>query len=91
MNSLVEYGGKFQEMIDGRDDDAPFEELAGGAKIASLFKKDFEKSLQDIDVLADISPRQLRNIIKNSAGLNGGLFIPDEAFQVSNTRPLVAY
>lgn len=83
LNCLVEYGGKFQEMIDGRDDDAPFEELSGGAKIAMLFKKDFEKSLRSIDVLADISPRQLRNIIKNSSGLNGGLFIPDEAFQVS--------
>ena len=68
LNSLVEYGGKFQEMIDGRDDDAPFEEIAGGAKIASLFKKDFEKSLKDIDVLADISPRQLRNIIKIALG-----------------------
>ena len=83
LNSLVEYGGKFQEMIDGRDDDAPFEEIAGGAKIASLFKKDFEKSLKDIDVLADISPRQLRNIIKNSSGLNGGSSFPMKPFRWS--------
>jgi dynamin 1-like protein len=41
-----------------------------------------------VDVLDSLSPAQLRNIIRNASGLSGGLFIPDEAFQVVIRRAL---
>ncbi len=82
LNTCVAYSNKFREMMEGRDDDAPIHELSGGAKINALFGSQFEKSLRQIDVLEELTPSQLRNIIRNSSGLGGGLFIPDEAFQV---------
>lgn len=82
LNSTVEYAQKFREMMEGRDDDADINQISGGAKIASLFRGKFVNELDKIDVLESLSPSQLRNIIRNASGLSGGLFIPDEAFQV---------
>ena len=79
---MGEYSEKFRQMMEGRDDDADINQISGGAKILSLFDGTFVNELQNIDVLESLSPSQLRNIIRNSSGLSGGLFIPDEAFQV---------
>jgi replication fork clamp-binding protein CrfC len=82
LQSVGEYSEKFRQMMEGRDDDADINQISGGAKILSLFDGTFVNELQNIDVLESLSPSQLRNIIRNSSGLSGGLFIPDEAFQV---------
>ena len=82
LNSTIEYAEKFRQMMEGRDDDADMNQISGGAKIASLFRGKFVNELNKIDVLESLSPSQLRNIIRNASGLSGGLFIPDEAFQV---------
>lgn len=80
LNSVVDYANKFREMIEGSDDGAPIEGIVGGAKIAAMFRGELATQVNGVDVLGQMSPAQLRNIIRNSAGLGGGLFIPDQAF-----------
>jgi GTP-binding protein EngB required for normal cell division len=82
LNTVVGYAQKFKSRMEGTDDEADIDTFCGGAKIKSLFKGKFRKSISDVDVLEKLSPAQIRNIISNSGGLKGGLFIPDEAFHV---------
>ena len=80
LGCVVGYAQKFQERMEGSDDQVSHAVLSGGAKIRALFSGDFKSSIQNIDILGNMPPGQIRNIIKNSGGLKGGLFIPGEAF-----------
>ena len=82
LGCIVGYAQKFKDKMEGNDDDATIDQLTGGAKLRSLFKGQFLKNIENVDVLSSLAPAQIRNIINNSGGLKGGLFIPDEAFQV---------
>ena len=75
-------------MIEGRDQDMSDGEIGGGAKIAELLHGPFRQTIEDVDVMDAMSPAQLRNIIRNAGGLGGGLFIPDEAFQLVIRRAI---
>eukprot|EP00948_MAST-09A_sp_MAST-9A-sp1_P001910 g1910.t1 len=82
LKALVNYASTFKARIEGHDDTAPTDDLSGGAAIGAIFESTFKSEINSIDVLEDMTAHQIRNIIRNTQGLMGGLFIPDEAFHV---------
>ncbi|XP_060850884.1 dynamin-1-like protein [Rhopalosiphum padi] len=54
--------------------------LNGGAAIAKYFKTTYNKEINDIDPMHDLSPQYIFNVINNASGTNMGVFMPTDAF-----------
>lgn len=88
LDTIIGYGKRFKETMAGNDEDLPIDSLAGGAKIQKIFRVTLRQSIDDISVLTALSPVQVRNIISNTCGMSGGLFIPNEAFEIIIRRAI---
>ena len=66
----------------------PAGDLFGGARIAYIFNQDFARKVVKIGCLDKFTEQEIRTTIRNCVGLRGGLFIPDQSFEVMVKRAI---
>ncbi|CAG9463279.1 unnamed protein product [Pedinophyceae sp. YPF-701] len=79
---LQGYSERFASMLDGRSEDLPTSELAGGARIRHVFEKTLRQELEALDPLSDLSDEDIRTAVANSGGVKGTLMIPTAPFEI---------
>ncbi|CAK0784287.1 hypothetical protein CVIRNUC_007491 [Coccomyxa viridis] len=79
---LDSYAVRYSEMLDGRSEHLPVNELAGGARIRHIFLDIFMNGLQDLNPSSELTDEDVRTAIKNSGGVRGSLLIPDAPFEL---------
>lgn len=87
--SIVDsYSGRFAAALQGRGDQLPLEELAGGARIRHIFLNVFNPALDDLDPASELTDDEIRTAIKNSGGITGSLLIPEAPFEMLVKRAI---
>lgn len=81
LQSLSTYADKFKTTIGGMGDEVQSQRLAGGARIAYIFRETFGKKILETDYVQEVSDKEITTTIRNAIGLRGGLFIPDHSFE----------
>lgn len=69
----------YKASLDGQAD-LGYKGLNGGASITKYFKINFNKDINEIDPLQDLSPDYIINVINNASGTSMGVFMPTGAF-----------
>lgn len=80
LDLITQLANSYRALLDGQSNNISLTELQGGAKIASYFKTVFNKEIDEIDPLYNLSNTEIINVIKNASGTNTGVFMPDQAF-----------
>ncbi|EIE21671.1 hypothetical protein COCSUDRAFT_37405 [Coccomyxa subellipsoidea C-169] len=85
---LDSYAVRYSEMLDGRSEHLPVNELAGGARIRHIFLDIFVNGLQELNPSSELTDDDVRTAIKNSGGVRGSLLIPDAPFELLVRRAI---
>jgi len=88
LTTLTRYAEQFADMIDGHTEDVSSTELSGGARVAHVYEDHFAKQVDDMNILQRMTSREIQTIIRNCIGIRGGLFIPDQSFEVVIKRAI---
>ena len=89
LKALSAFTDHFREAMDGTAEHAP-NDLYGGARIAFIFNQDFLRKVNKIGCFDKVSEQEIRTTIRNCVGMRGGLFIPDQSFEVMVKRAIRA-
>jgi len=79
---VTDYHERFCATLDGKNEDMPTNELAGGARIRHIFQEIFATALEELDPSRDLSDAEIRTAIQNSGGVGGSLMIPEAPFEI---------
>lgn len=79
---LHSYAESFARMLDGRSEQLPTNELAGGARIRHIFQDIFVRGLDGLDPCKELTEADIRTAIRNSGGVKGSLLIPEVPFEL---------
>lgn len=82
LQQIMKFVAAFTSAINGTDTDIHTHELAGGAKIFSVFEKIFRPSIDQLDILAGIKDVDILTAIKNASGTRPCLYVPQSAFEM---------
>ncbi|KDD75260.1 dynamin, partial [Helicosporidium sp. ATCC 50920] len=85
---LDAYARRFGEMLDGRGEHLPVDQLAGGARLRHVFHDIFRGGLEALDPGAQLSDDDVRTAIRNSGGVKGALLIPEAPFELLVRRAI---
>lgn len=88
LSILDAYSGRFAAALQGRGDQLPLKELAGGARIRHIFLNVFNPALDDLDPASELTDDEIRTAIKNSGGITGSLLIPEAPFELLVQRAI---
>ena len=88
LKALTNFNDHFREVMDGASEAHPSTDLYGGARIAYIFNQDFIRKINKIGCLDKVSEQEIRTTIRNCVGMRGGLFIPDQSFEVMVKRAI---
>uniref|UniRef100_A0AC34GP64 Dynamin GTPase n=1 Tax=Panagrolaimus sp. ES5 TaxID=591445 RepID=A0AC34GP64_9BILA len=56
--------------------------LSGGARICSIFFDEFDRNIESIDSMGELTCEEVLSVIKNGAGLKPAMFIPEKSFDI---------
>ncbi|VUZ50004.1 unnamed protein product, partial [Hymenolepis diminuta] len=76
------FSEKFVNAIDGHSGAISVDSLSGGAEINRIFHERFPLDLFEIQIDEKALRREIAYAIRNVQGIRGGLFTPDQAFDV---------
>ncbi|KAH3731783.1 dynamin GTPase [Pelomyxa schiedti] len=82
---LTKFSNDFCAIIDGKSigtQQISLTELTGGARISYIFNEIYSYCLSNMDPIRDLSPQDLRTVIKNATGPRASLFIPESSFEL---------
>ncbi|KAH3765574.1 dynamin GTPase [Pelomyxa schiedti] len=82
---LTKFSNDFCAIIDGKSigtQQISLTELTGGARISYIFNEIYSYCLNGMDPLRDLTPHDLRTVIKNATGPRASLFIPESSFEL---------
>eukprot|EP01106_Pelomyxa_sp_JSP_P006472 TRINITY_DN2041_c0_g2_i2.p1 TRINITY_DN2041_c0_g2~~TRINITY_DN2041_c0_g2_i2.p1 ORF type:complete len:524 (-),score=173.87 TRINITY_DN2041_c0_g2_i2:100-1671(-) len=84
LHILTTFSTQFNSTIDGISGSSLIsqKELNGGARISYIFNEIFATHVASIDPLKDLSPHDLRTIIRNATGPRASLFVPESSFEL---------
>uniref|UniRef100_A0AC34FXV1 Dynamin-type G domain-containing protein n=1 Tax=Panagrolaimus sp. ES5 TaxID=591445 RepID=A0AC34FXV1_9BILA len=77
---LSRYSSAYITTLDGSSTDVESSDLIGGARICSIFYEEFEKDINSIDSMGDLTVEEVLSAIKNSSGLKPPILIPERSF-----------
>ena len=77
----MKFSTSFSAAISGQSTNIHNHEIAGGAKIFTVFEKVFRPAIQSQDILSGIKDIDILTAIKNASGTRPCLFVPQSAFE----------
>ena len=86
LNILQRFQKAYSDMIEGRTVQTSSSELEGGARINSVFNREFKGELEEISPFEGLSDTDIRTTLLNSTGIRQALFIPESAFEILAKR-----
>lgn len=93
METMVEIINKFaksyQGQIDGKGRNLKTNELSGGARVDYIFENTFEKNLNLLNPLEDVTDMEIMIAVRNSRGIGNRQFIIEDAFQELAKRQIM--
>lgn len=85
---LDAYAVRYGEMLDGRSEQLPTSELAGGARIRHIFQDIFVEGVGELNPSSELTDEDVRTAIRNSGGVKGSLLIPEAPFELLVRRAI---
>ena len=82
------YTNRLTAALEGRGEDVPLAELAGGARIRHIFLNVFNPILDAMDPASQLTDDEIRTAITNSGGITGSLMIPEAPFELLVRRAI---
>lgn len=83
LNLMTKFANSFVNSVDGTTfDDVSIKELCGGARIYYIYNEVFGAQLAAINPTQNLSVKDIRTAIRNSAGPRPLLFVPELAFDL---------
>ncbi|OAF70618.1 hypothetical protein A3Q56_01663 [Intoshia linei] len=73
---------KFTKTLNGLSDNLDITELCGGARICYIFHNIFAKTIMNINVLQDLSKKNILTALHNATGPRPSLYIPEATFEL---------
>lgn len=86
LGMISKYEKEYKSMIDGSSAAASKQELVGGARIAYIFTVVLPKMFDTISINDMLQGEDIRTLIRNSAGISGGIFLSESAFELLVTK-----
>ncbi|ELP95132.1 dynamin, putative [Entamoeba invadens IP1] len=81
LQQIMKFSTSFSNALSGNNTDIHAHELAGGAKIFSVFETQFRPNIDSQDILANIKDVDILTAIKNASGTRPCLYVPQTAFE----------
>ncbi|ELP86284.1 dynamin, putative [Entamoeba invadens IP1] len=81
LQQIMKFSTAFSNALNGNNTDFKTHELAGGAKIFSVFESQFSPNIDGQNILAGIRDIDILTAIKNASGTRPCLYVPQTAFE----------
>ncbi|EDR29849.1 dynamin, putative [Entamoeba dispar SAW760] len=81
LEKIIEYCTSIQQTISGEKFDIEKHELFGGAKIFDIFENVYRPIIDKLDLIKEISDKDIKTAMKNTEGVNSALFLSQAAFE----------
>ncbi|BFU19786.1 dynamin-1 family protein [Entamoeba histolytica HM-3:IMSS] len=82
LEKVIEYCTSIQQTISGEKFDIEKHELIGGAKIFDVFENVYRPIIDQLDLIKEISDKDIKTAMKNTEGVNSTLFLSQAAFEI---------
>ena len=80
------YEKEYKGVIDGNSSQASKSELVGGARIAYIFTVVLPRMFDTISINEILGGEDIKTLLKNSSGINSGIFLSEAAFELLVTK-----
>lgn len=78
---ITEFATIFLDKIEGTTDNIETAELIGGARICQIFEERFSDELDSIDPIKGLTDEEIKNVIRNIAGITPAMGVPQKALE----------
>ncbi|ELP85127.1 dynamin, putative [Entamoeba invadens IP1] len=81
LEKIIEYCTNFNKTISGEKFDIEKHELIGGAKLFDVFENVYRPVIDQLDLISEISDRDIKTAMRNTEGVTLSLFLSQTAFE----------